>query len=47
MGKEYCKPVPFKTEELAGLKARYVWAAQQLAQAGADGIIVSAQNFGQ
>lgn len=41
MGKEYCRPTPLRLDEIEDLKRRYVWAASQLAQAGADGIIVS------
>lgn len=39
--KIYGKPTALTIEEIKDLQRRYVWAAQQLAKAGADGVIVS------
>lgn len=39
--KTYGKPAPLTKEEIKDLVSRYVWAAEVLAEAGADGIIVS------
>ena len=38
--KTYGKPKPFTLEEIDELISRYVWAAEVLSKAGADGIIV-------
>lgn len=40
LNKTYGKPSPFTKGEIEDLKRRYVWAAEVLAKAGADGIIV-------
>lgn len=39
--KTYGKPTPLTREEIKELVGRYVWAAEVVAKAGADGIIVS------
>ena len=39
--KTYGKPTPLTKNEIKDLVGRYVWAAEVLAGAGADGIIVS------
>lgn len=41
LNKTYGKPTPLTLEEIRELIARYVWAAESLHKAGADGIIVS------
>lgn len=40
LNKTYGKPTPLTLEEIRELIDRYVWAAEVLYQAGADGIIV-------
>lgn len=40
LNKEYGRPAPLTKDEIKDLVRRYVWAAEVLAQAGADGIIV-------
>lgn len=40
LNKTYGKPTPLTLEEIRELIGRYVWAADVLYQAGADGIIV-------
>jgi len=41
LNKTYGKPKPFSRKEVKELVERYVWAAEVLDKAGADGIIVS------
>jgi 2,4-dienoyl-CoA reductase-like NADH-dependent reductase (Old Yellow Enzyme family) len=41
LNKTYGKPTPLKKAEIKELVGRYVWAAEVLAKAGADGVIVS------
>ena len=43
LNKSYGKPSPLTKAEIQDLIYRYVWAAEVLAKAGADGIIVSFQ----
>lgn len=40
LNKTYGKPTALTVQEIEELTARYVWAAEVLAKAGADGIIV-------
>lgn len=40
LGKTYGKPTPLTKDEIRDLVRRYAWAAEVLAKAGADGIIV-------
>lgn len=40
LGKTYGKPTPLTKDEIRDLVRRYVWAAEVLAEAGADGVIV-------
>lgn len=42
LNKTYGKPTALTVPEIEELTGRYVWAAEVLAKAGADGIIVSA-----
>jgi 2,4-dienoyl-CoA reductase-like NADH-dependent reductase (Old Yellow Enzyme family) len=42
LNKTYGRPTALTVQEIAELTSRYVWAAEVLAKAGADGIIVSA-----
>lgn len=41
LNKTYGKPSPLTKAEIKDLISRYVWASEVLAEAGADGIIVS------
>jgi 2,4-dienoyl-CoA reductase-like NADH-dependent reductase (Old Yellow Enzyme family) len=45
LNKTYGKPMPLAKQEIKELIGRYVWAAQVLQKAGADGIIVSDINY--
>lgn len=40
LDKTYGKPTPLTKDEIRDLATRYAWAAEVLAKAGADGIIV-------